>query len=208
MSQDSKGSFYDGTKINDLGSAQLLAKTEAEQGRNAALAQEQKLKVEYETGLTELQQKNVETIHGIQGKYPHALQEHVSQGGDVFYGFKKTEKTLEGVYKELGMSGKLVNVLLSKDGIAISDSKYTVFEFIEQAKESTDLQSIHSRFESNPNSGDESTFLDCKNDITTLPDSWKNLLSTNLKAFNAVNLGLKDVPQEKTSAIPSFLDSI
>jgi hypothetical protein len=84
MSQDSKGSFYEGTKIADVASAQQLAQTEASQGVNAALAQEKLLKTEFDTGLTELQRNNIQIIEGLKSeeKYPYAFGEMIAANGD------------------------------------------------------------------------------------------------------------------------------
>lgn len=212
MSQDSKQSFYtevDNKKlIADPNAAETLAYTEAEKGRNAALTQEQKLKTEYETGLTELQQKNVETIKSIVDKYPDALQEHVSKGGDTFYGFNIHPETNQKVYEELSLEGTRANVLFSKFGVAISDARYEAFEFVNQATKAEDLQSVHESLRTNPNSGDNQKFLNCKDDITELSGDWKKLLSTNLKAFDVANKGFVSTPEAVVTQVASFVDSL
>jgi len=69
--------------ITDPNTAHQLAQTEAQEGVNAALRQEALLKAEHDTGLTELQRKNIQIIEGLKEKYPYAFDQMVSSSGET-----------------------------------------------------------------------------------------------------------------------------
>lgn len=84
MSTDTKAQFYNQNgQIDNQDTAHTIADTWADKGVNAGVAQENMLKAEHETGLTELQRKNISVIEGLNQKYPHAFATMISSSGET-----------------------------------------------------------------------------------------------------------------------------
>lgn len=132
-----------------------------------------------------------------------------SKDGETVFIPKRLDGTLKEVDKEFAaINSHRADLVLSKYGIAMNSSAYPVFDLANRAVNAESLQDLYENTTSNPNCGDSSLYLNCKKDITELPDSWKSYLSTTLKTFNQVNENIKTQPQVKTSPVANFVDSI
>jgi hypothetical protein len=91
MNEDQKPPFYDESAkapdsitpgpIADTNTAHDIASVEAAQGRNAALAREQELKLQHETGHTDEQRARLEVMDGLKQMFPDALKEYTDDRG-------------------------------------------------------------------------------------------------------------------------------
>lgn len=193
--------------ITDSEVAQQVANTEAIQGVNAALKQEAVLTKEKNTGLTELQRKNMDVINGLMEKYPHAFVTKVSESGETFYLLKQpkytwtdenylnatpvneVEKIRADRVNRKQAGEEVNNFIFSKNGTINYDTDISLSSVIEE--EPSRLTNVERIINStNPN---EPNIINMRNncnfrgDITKMPESNLLNLKDNLILANNYN---------------------
>lgn len=99
-------------RIADPDAAHELAIIEATMGREKALAREQELKRQHETGLTDKERNIVAFNEGLVAKYPHTFSIEIGSNGKVYYEVKPVLYDIGWVEDHT-----LQRVILTQDGI-------------------------------------------------------------------------------------------